>query len=121
MATRAGRRNGTASTRLATLIRLVRAAIQVIGPVAPTRWLTGPQERAWRRYRRLVARQPCADDARGALISLTEQGQAVLQQAAPPHVASVRQHLMDLLTPEEVTALDQIATKVIAELTPGSP
>ena len=71
--------------------------------------------------RGLVARQPCADDARGALIRLTEPGQAVLQQAAPPHVASVRQHLMDLLTPEEVATLDTIASKVIAELTAGSP
>jgi DNA-binding MarR family transcriptional regulator len=150
-------------------------------PVASDRWLTEPQERAWRRYRRmrtlldlqiardlnrdsglsetdydvlstlsekpgsrwrardlaaqllwstrrlahhvgrmeqrgLVARQPCADDARGALISLTGQGQAVLDQAAPPHIASVRQHLMDLLTAEEVAALDSIAGKVIAEL-----
>jgi DNA-binding MarR family transcriptional regulator len=69
--------------------------------------------------RGLVARQPCADDARGALISLTEQGQAVLDQAAPPHVASVRQHMMDLLTAEEVTALDTIASKVIEQLRPG--
>jgi DNA-binding MarR family transcriptional regulator len=149
--------------------------------VASPRWLTAPQERAWRRYRRmrtlldlqiardlnqdsglsetdydvlstlsekpgsswrardlaaqllwstsrlahhigrmeqrgLVARQPCADDARGALISLTEKGQATLEQAAPPHVASVRRHLIDLLTEEEVTALDSIAEKVIEEL-----
>ncbi len=67
--------------------------------------------------RGLVTRQPCADDARGALISLTGPAQAVLQQAAPLHVASVRQHLMDLLTPEEVATLDTIAAKVIAGLT----
>src|SRR5437660_3421286 len=119
--------------------------------VASPHWLTAPQERAWRRYRRmrtlldlqlardlhrdsglsgadydvlstlsekaggswrardlaaqllwstsrlahhvgrmeqrgLVARQPCADDARGALISLTGQGRATLGKAAPPHV-----------------------------------
>jgi DNA-binding MarR family transcriptional regulator len=69
--------------------------------------------------RGLVVRQPYADDARGALISLTEQGQSVLRQAAPPHVASVRQHLIDLLTPEEVATLDTIAEKVIEKLTPG--
>jgi DNA-binding MarR family transcriptional regulator len=66
--------------------------------------------------RGLVARQPCADDARGALISLTEEGRATLEQAAPPHVASVRRHLIDLLTPEEVAALDSIAEKVIEGL-----
>jgi len=149
--------------------------------VASPRWLTAPQERAWRRYRRmrtlldlqiardlskdsglseadydvlstlsekpegcwrardlaarllwstsrlahhvgrmeqrgLVARQPCADDARGALISLTEQGRAILRNAAPPHVASVRRHMIDLLTADEVAALDTIAAKVITHL-----
>jgi DNA-binding MarR family transcriptional regulator len=68
--------------------------------------------------RGLVARQPSADDARGALISLTDQGWSVLQQAAPPHVASVRRNLIDRLTEEEVATLDTIAGKVIAELGP---
>lgn len=149
--------------------------------MASTRWLTAPQERAWRRYRRmrtlldlqiardltkdsglsetdydvlstlsenpegqwrardlaaqllwstsrlahhvgrmeqrgLVARQPCAEDARGALISLTEHGRAVLHKAAPSHVASVRRHMIDLLTADEVAALETIAGKVIAHL-----
>lgn len=66
--------------------------------------------------RGLVARQPCADDARGALIRLTEEGQATLREAAPPHVASVRRHMMDLLTDDEVAALDTIAGKVITQL-----
>jgi len=154
--------------------------------VASTRWLTAPQERAWRRYRRmralldlqiardlnkdsglsetdydvlstlsekpegrwrardlaaqllwstsrlahhvgrmeqrgLVARQPCPGDARGALISLTEQGRAVLERAAPPHVASVRRHIIDLLTPGEIAALDTIAGKVITHLAGQMP
>jgi DNA-binding MarR family transcriptional regulator len=149
--------------------------------VASPRWLTTPQERAWRRYRRmrtlldlqitrdlhrdsglseadydvlstlsekpegcwrardlsaqllwstsrlahhvgrmeqrgLVARQPCADDARGALISLTGQGRVTLRKAAPPHVASVRRNMIDLLTAEEVATLDAIAGKVITHL-----
>ena len=149
--------------------------------MASPRWLTTPQERAWRRYRRmrtlldlqitrdlhrdsglseadydvlstlsersegcwrardlvaellwstsrlahhvgrmeqrgLVARQPCADDARGALISLTRQGRAILRKAAPPHVASVRRHMIDLLTADEVAVLDTIAAKVITHL-----
>lgn len=149
-------------------------------------WLTAPQERAWRRYRRmrtlldlqiardlhqdsslseadydvlstlsenpqdqwrardlatqllwstsrlahhigrmeqrgLVARQPCADDARGALISLTRQGRATLEAAAPPHVASVRRHMIGLLTPDEVSALDTIAGKVVARLARALP
>jgi DNA-binding MarR family transcriptional regulator len=66
--------------------------------------------------RGLVTRQPCTDDARGALIRLTEQGRAVLREAAPPHVASVRRHLIDLLTSDEIAALDAIASKVITHL-----
>ena len=154
--------------------------------MASPRWLTIPQERAWRRYRRmrtlldlqiardlhqdsglseadydvlstlsenpegcwrardlaaqllwstsrlahhvgrmeqrgLVARQPCADDARGALVSLTEQGRATLRTAAPPHVASVRRHIIDLLTPGEIAALDTIAGKVITHLAGSMP
>jgi DNA-binding MarR family transcriptional regulator len=69
--------------------------------------------------RGLVTREPSADDARGSLISLTDQGRAVLSQAAPPHVASVRRHLIDLLTDEEIATLDTIAGRVIAQLRPG--
>jgi DNA-binding MarR family transcriptional regulator len=72
-------------------------------------------------HRGLVARQPCADDARGALISLTEPGKARLRNAAPPHVASVRRHMIDLLTAEEVAALDSIAGKVITHLSGNVP
>jgi len=67
--------------------------------------------------RGLVARQPCADDARGALISLTDEGRATLSAAAPLHVDSVRRHMIDLLTGDEIAALDAIATKVITHLT----
>jgi DNA-binding MarR family transcriptional regulator len=69
--------------------------------------------------RGLVTRQPTADDARGAVICLTEQGRAVLHQAAPPHVASVRRHFIDLLTSQEVATLDRIAEKIVTHL--GGP
>lgn len=149
-------------------------------------WLTAPQERAWRRYRRmhtlldlqiardlnadsglsepdydvlstlsekpegcwrardlaaqllwstsrlahhvsrmeqrgLIGRRPCPGDARGALIGLTERGRAALRNAAPPHAASVRRHMIDLLTPGEVAALDTIAGKVITHLASQMP
>jgi len=75
--------------------------------------------------RGLVGRQPVDDDARGALISLTAAGTAALAAAAPGHVASVRRHLIGLLTAEEIAALDTIAAKVITHLTgqppPGLP
>ena len=66
--------------------------------------------------RGLVAREPCADDRRGAMITLTDTGWATLRAAAPPHVESVRRHFIDLLTPAEVAALATISQKVIAHL-----
>lgn len=66
--------------------------------------------------RGLVRREPCADDRRGALIHLTDDGWAVLRKAAPAHVASVRENFIDLLSPAEVAVLGDIANKVIAKL-----
>jgi DNA-binding MarR family transcriptional regulator len=154
--------------------------------MASNRWLTAPQQRAWRRYRRmralldlqiardlsqdsglseadydvlstlsespdgrwragdlaarllwstsrlahhvgrmehrgLIARQSSADDGRAALISLTDHGWATLKEAAPLHVASVRRHMMDLLTAGEAATLSTIAGKVISHLAGGMP
>lgn len=68
--------------------------------------------------RNLVRREPYTEDRRGALISLTDQGWATLREAAPDHVRSVRRHLIDLLGPQDIEALDRIATIVIDHLTP---
>ena len=75
--------------------------------------------------RGLVLRDDCADDGRGAWVSLTDKGWAAIQQAAPRHVTSVRLNLFDLLTPAEIRALGKISAKVIEHLSgdlegPGS-
>ena len=56
-----------------------------------------------------VRREACPTDARGAEAVLTDEGFAALSAAAPGHVASVRQHLFDQLTPEQVTQLGEIS------------
>lgn len=66
--------------------------------------------------RGLVARKPCENDARGAVVTLTERGWNTLRDAAHHHVASVRRNMIDLLTPEEIAALDSIAAKVVSQL-----
>lgn len=66
--------------------------------------------------RGLVAREPCQDDGRGAVVFLTDAGWAALREAAPPHVRSVREHFIDLLTDEQIDALAAISTTVIAHL-----
>ena len=66
--------------------------------------------------RGLVVRDECEDDKRGAVVSLTDAGLATLRAAAPKHVDSVRRHLVDLLTPDEVEALTSMSQKVIERL-----
>lgn len=62
--------------------------------------------------RGLVQRHPCGDDGRGAFLTLTDAGWSALRAAAPLHVRSVREHLIDRLTPEETDSLAAIAEKV---------
>lgn len=66
--------------------------------------------------RDLVARESDPDDGRGTTISLTDTGLRTLETAAPRHVDSVRRHLIDLLTTEEITTLTAIAERVVDRL-----
>jgi DNA-binding MarR family transcriptional regulator len=66
--------------------------------------------------RGLVRREECADDGRGSALVLTPLGRKTIVAAAPHHVASVREHFIDLLTPEELDALAAITRRVIARL-----
>lgn len=66
--------------------------------------------------RGLVARRESPLDRRGAVVKLTADGWAVLQAAAPAHVESVRRHLIDLLTPQQIDALAEISETVVAHL-----
>jgi DNA-binding MarR family transcriptional regulator len=61
-----------------------------------------------------VRREICATDRRGQLAVLTDAGLAALAAAAPGHVEGVRTHLLDPLTPEQVTQLAEICA-IIAE------
>ena len=52
-----------------------------------------------------VRREACLSDRRGASAVLTDEGFAVLKEAAPHHVASVREHFVDPLSPEQLEQL----------------
>ncbi|WP_031067481.1 MarR family winged helix-turn-helix transcriptional regulator [Streptomyces sp. NRRL WC-3742] len=62
--------------------------------------------------RGLLRREPDPTDGRGCLLVLTDHGFDTLAAAAPAHVASVRRHFVDRLTPEDLAALEAIARKV---------
>jgi DNA-binding MarR family transcriptional regulator len=66
--------------------------------------------------RGLVRREECRDDGRGAWVVLTEQGRAVIEQAAPAHVATVRRLVFDALTPQEAQVMAEVIEKVLARL-----
>lgn len=55
----------------------------------------------------LLRREANPADERGVLAVITDDGRRVLRQAAPGHVNTVREGLIDLLTDEQV---DQLAT-----------
>lgn len=65
-----------------------------------------------------VERCAVADDRRGQEARLTEEGFAVLEQAAPGHVEGVRSGLFDPLTAEQVEQLRAISEAVVAHLAP---
>lgn len=60
----------------------------------------------------LVRRVPSSDDRRVMLAELTPAGRQHLEDAAPDHVRSVRRHLVDLLTREELEHLGRAFDKV---------
>ena len=68
----------------------------------------------------LVERNQCLQDARGVNCTMTEKGWQRLVGAAPCHVRSVREHLVDVLTPEQFRALGEAMGVVGARLSGGA-
>ena len=64
--------------------------------------------------RGLVERRECAEDARGAFISVTKSGRAANEQAAPGHVAAVRRLVFDALDDNDVSGLSAALDKMLA-------
>ena len=68
--------------------------------------------------RGLVVRSPCPDDGRATDARLTDAGWAEVVSAAPGHVANVRRHVIDALSPEQVGQLGEIADALLERLDP---
>ncbi len=72
--------------------------------------------------RGLTCREDCPSDRRGAFAVLTDDGFSALAAAAPGHVASVREHLIDRLTGAQVRVLGELSDEVLRHLVAsGSP
>jgi DNA-binding MarR family transcriptional regulator len=70
------------------------------------------EQRGW------VVRFPDPDDGRYTLASLTDEGFEVVRAAAPTHLRSVRQFVLDPLTDEDRQALTRIAAKLRVTIPP---
>lgn len=66
--------------------------------------------------RGLVERQECEFDKRGAFAALTDQGWEAIVAAAPDHVASVRSYLVDVLSPQELSALGSSCSRIAEQV-----
>ena len=68
--------------------------------------------------RGLLVRRSADGDARATDVTLTDQGRGAAERAAPGHVAAVRHHVVDALTPEQLDQLVTITDAVLERLDP---
>lgn len=69
----------------------------------------------------LVVRRNSPEDGRGVVAELTEAGWARLRRAAPSHVETVRQNLIDLVDPADLAALCRVTDAICDRLVPDQP
>lgn len=69
--------------------------------------------------RDLVERFPCPEDGRATNAHLTDAGWRTVQDTAPGHVATVRRHVVDVLSPEQVEQLATITDAILERLDPA--
>jgi DNA-binding MarR family transcriptional regulator len=64
-------------------------------------------------------RYPSAEDGRITVATITDAGYEELVAAAPGHVATVRQFVIDALTPEQLGQLKTIGDQILQKVDPG--
>ncbi|MEO9326169.1 MarR family transcriptional regulator [Nocardioides sp. C4-1] len=69
----------------------------------------------------LVVREISQDDGRGIVAVMTDKGQLLLENVAPTHVDGVRDHLVDLVSPDDFAALGRVMNAVSDHLIAGHP
>ncbi|TNU74081.1 MarR family transcriptional regulator [Miniimonas arenae] len=68
--------------------------------------------------RGLVERAACPTDGRATNVILTDDGWAAVVGAAPGHVRTAREAVLDALSPAQVAALGEIAAQILTRLDP---
>jgi DNA-binding MarR family transcriptional regulator len=79
-------------------VRLTQPSLsRAVGRLGRSGWLT---------------RTGAPDDGRGVLVSITPAGREVLRRAAAVHAQTIREFLLDPLTPAELDLLDRALSRV---------
>ncbi|MEV4262839.1 MarR family transcriptional regulator [Kribbella sp. NPDC049584] len=68
--------------------------------------------------RGIVERFPCPEDARATNARLTAAGWKKIRATAPGHVATVRRHVIDVLTREQIAQLADITGAILKSVDP---
>ncbi len=68
--------------------------------------------------KQLIERQPSPEDRRATNAVLTAEGWAKVVDTSPGHLAAVRHHVIDALSPEQVTELRDICEAVLDRIDP---
>lgn len=66
--------------------------------------------------RGILKRTSTRGDGRGVNCSMTDEGWELMQKIAPIHVEGVREHLIDLMSPEETQLLADVFTRAAEHL-----
>ena len=69
----------------------------------------------------LVQRSTSPEDGRGILATMTPKGHDLLVRVAPVHVTGVRDHLVDLVSPEDLEAVGRVFDAVSDHLVAAHP
>lgn len=67
--------------------------------------------------RGLIRREPCAEDARGANVVLTDEGAAAFRASTIPHLRAIKDVFVDAFTAEQLALLGEAAAMLRAHLT----
>jgi len=69
----------------------------------------------------LVTRDKSPEDGRGIDCTMTAEGMQLLETMAPTHVQGVREHLVDLASPEDFRAMGRVMNAVADHLIAAHP
>lgn len=69
--------------------------------------------------RGLIKREECDDDLRGKWVVITHDGRRAVLSASRDHGHALREHFLDLVTPEELAALRRLGDRVSEAICPS--